>query len=190
MELNEKVLSSERLFQGVILGLRRDTVQLPNGKTAFREVAEHPGGVAIVALTEEGEVMLVRQYRYPFGRKMLEIPAGKREVGEPPFVTAQRELMEEVGAKAEKWYDLGTMLPSPGCYNEVVYIYMAEGLRFSAPCPDEDEFLAIEKMPLTDLVALCLSGEVADAKTVVGTLKAHAFLAAGKKPCALDADGV
>ena len=190
MELNEKVLSSERLFQGVILGLRRDTVQLPNGKTAFREVAEHPGGVAIVALTEEGEVMLVRQYRYPFGRKMLEIPAGKREVGEPPFVTAQRELMEAVGAEAEKWYDLGTMLPSPGCYNEVVYIYMAEGLRFSAPCPDEDEFLAIEKMPLADLVELCLRGEVADAKTVVGALKAHAFLAAGKKPCALDADGV
>ena len=121
---------------------------------------------------------------------MLEIPAGKREVGEPPFVTAQRELMEEVGAEAEKWYDLGTMLPSPGCYNEVVYIYMAEGLRFSAPCPDEDEFLAIEKMPLADLVELCLRGEVADAKTVVGALKAHAFLTAGKKPCALDADGV
>ena len=190
MELMEKTLSSERLFQGKILGLRRDTVQLPNGKTAFREVAEHPGGVAVVALTEDNEVMLVRQYRYPFGRKMLEIPAGKREVGEPPFVTAKRELMEEVGAEAEKWYDLGTMLPSPGCYDEVVYIYMAEGLHFSAPCPDEDEFLAIEKMPLEDLVALCLTGEVADAKTVIGVLKAHAFLAAGKKPCALDADGV
>lgn len=190
MELNEKVLSTERLFQGVILGLRRDTVQLPNGKTAFREVAEHPGGVAIVALTEEGDVMLVSQYRYPFGRKMLEIPAGKREVGEPPFVTAQRELMEEVGAEADKWYDLGTMLPSPGCYNEEVYIYMAEGLRFSAPCPDEDEFLAIEKMPLADLVELCLRGEVADAKTVVGALKAYTLLQQGKKPCALSAEGV
>ena len=190
MELNEKVLSSERLFQGVILGLRRDTVQLPNGKTAFREVAEHPGGVAIVALTEEGEVMLVRQYRYPFGRKMLEIPAGKREVGEPPFVTAQRELMEEVGAEAEHWYDLGTALPSPGCYGEVLHLYMAEGLRFSAPCPDENEFLAIEKLPLADLVERCLSGEVRDAKTVIGALKVHAFLTAGKKPCALDADGV
>ena len=190
MELKETTLSTEHLFQGKILGLRRDTVLLPNGNTATREVAEHPGGVAIVALTEEGEVLLVRQYRYPFGRKMLEIPAGKREIGEPPFVTAQRELMEEVGAKADRWYDLGTMLPSPGCYNEVVYIYMAEGLHFSAPCPDEDEFLTAEKMPLADLVALCLKGEVADAKTVVGALKSHTFLADGKKPCALDADGV
>ena len=190
MELMEKTLSSERLFQGVILGLRRDTVQLPNGKTAFREVAEHPGGVAVVALTEEGEVMLVRQYRYPFGRKMLEIPAGKREAGEPPFVTARRELMEEIGAEAEKWYDLGTMLPSPGCYNEVVYIYMAEGLHFSAPCPDEDEFLAVERMPLADLAALCLTGEVADAKTVVGALKAYTLLQQGKKPCALTTEGV
>ena len=148
MELNEKVLSSERLFQGVILGLRRDTVQLPNGKTAFREVAEHPGGVAIVALTEDGQVMLVRQYRYPFGRKMLEIPAGKREVGEPPFVTAQRELMEEVGAEAEKWYDLGTMLPSPGCYNEVVYSTWRRGCAFPHPAPMRTSSSPLRRCPL------------------------------------------
>lgn len=190
MEMKEKTISSEKLFQGVILGLRRDTVLLPDGKTAFREVAEHPGGVAIVALTDEGEVMLVRQHRYPFNRQLLEIPAGKREVGEPPFVTAQRELKEEVGATADRWYDLGTMLPSPGCYDEVVYIYMAEGLHFSAPCLDEGEFLTAEQMPLSDLVELCLKGEVADAKTVCGALKAHTVLSRGEKPCALPTDGV
>ena len=190
MEMKEVTLSSEKLFQGRILALRHDTVLLPNGATSTREVAEHPGGVGIVALTDAGEVMLVRQYRYPFACTLLEIPAGKREVGEPPFVTAKRELMEEIGAEAEHWYDLGTALPSPGCYGEVLHLYMAEGLRFSAPCPDENEFLAIEKLPLADLVERCLSGEVRDAKTVIGALKVHAFLTAGKKPCALDADGV
>ena len=190
MELKEKTLSSERLFQGVILGLRRDTVQLPDGKTAFREVAEHPGGVAIVALTEEREVYLVRQYRYPFSRKLLEIPAGKREVGEPPFVTARRELEEEVGAHAAHWYDLGEIFLSPGCYDEVVHLYMAEGLTFTEQHLDEGEFLTVEKMPLEDLVQLCLDGTVCDAKTVCGALKAQAFLSAGKKPCPLTVEGV
>lgn len=190
MELTEKTLSSEKLFQGKILGLRRDTVLLPNGKTAFREVAEHPGGVAIAALTDKGEIMLVRQHRYPFSRQLLEIPAGKREEGEPPFVTAQRELKEEVGAVAARWYDLGTMLPSPGCYNEVVYLYMAEGLHFSEACLDEDEFLTAERMPLDELVALCLQGEVADAKTVCAALKVHTFFSRGEKPCLLPAEGV
>ena len=190
MEMKEMTLSSEKLFQGVILGLRRDTVRLPDGKTAFREVAEHPGGVAVVALTEQQEIYLVRQYRYPFSRKLLEIPAGKREVGEPPFVTAQRELEEEVGARARRWYDLGTMLPSPGCYNEVVYLYMAEDLTFTQQHLDEGEFLTVEKMPLADLADLCLKGEVADAKTVCAALKAYTFLTRGEKPCALSAEGV
>ena len=190
MEMMEKTLSSEELFRGRILRLHRDTVLLPNGNTSTREVAEHPGGVAIVALTEDKEVLLVRQYRYPFGCQLLEIPAGKREEGEPPFVTAQRELLEEVGAEADHWYDLGTALPSPGCYGEVLHLYMAEGLHFSAPDPDEDEFLSIERMPLEDLVALCLSGEVRDAKTIIGALKVHTLLNQGKKPCALATDGV
>ena len=97
MELVEKKIASEEIFSGRILHVHRDTVLLPNGKTAFREVADHPGGVAIVALTEQQEVFLVEQYRYAFSRTMVEIPAGKRETGEAPFLTAQRELLEEVG---------------------------------------------------------------------------------------------
>lgn len=190
MELVEKKISSEEIFSGRILHVHRDTVLLPNGKTAFREVADHPGGVAIVALTEKGEVFLVEQYRYAFSRTMVEIPAGKREVGEEPFLTARRELLEEVGATAEKWYDLGTVIPSPGCYGETLYLYMAEELHFSEQCLDEDEFLNVRKMPLAQLVERCLDGTVADAKTVVGALKAQAFLSAGKKPCALTAEGV
>lgn len=190
MELVEKKIRSEEIFSGRILHVHRDTVLLPNGKTAFREVADHPGGVAIVALTEDNEVFLVEQYRYAFSRNMLEIPAGKREAGEAPFITAQRELLEEIGATAEHWYDLGTVIPSPGCYGETLYLYMAEGLRFTEQCLDEDEFLNVKKMPLADLVALCLDGTVADAKTVCGALKARAFLQAGKKPCPLAAEGV
>lgn len=190
MELVEKKIASEEIFSGRILHVHRDTVLLPNGKTAFREVADHPGGVAIVALTEQQEVFLVEQYRYAFSRTMVEIPAGKRETGEAPFLTARRELLEEVGATADKWYDLGTVIPSPGCYGETLYLYMAEGLHFSEQCLDEDEFLNVKKMPLARLVELCLDGTVADAKTVCGALKAQAFLAAGKKPCPLTGEGV
>lgn len=190
MELEEKKLSTEEIFSGRILHVHRDTVLLPNGKTAFREVADHPGGVAIVALTEEDEVYLVEQYRYVFSRPMLEIPAGKREPGEAPFCTARRELLEEIGAEADKWYDLGTVIPSPGCYGETLYLYMATDLRFSRQQLDEDEFLNVQKMPLARLVSLCLDGTITDAKTVCGALKAHAFRTTGKKPCALSAEGV
>lgn len=190
MEMKEKTLSSERLFQGKILGLRRDTVLLPDGREALREVAEHPGGVAIVALTEDDEVMLVRQYRYPFNCQMLEIPAGKREAGEPAFVTARRELQEEIGASAQRWYDLGTVLPSPGCYNEVLCLYMAEGLHFTKQQLDEGEFLTVEKLPFQKLVERCLHGEIADAKTVCATLKVLGFRTLGEKPCLLPTEGV
>ena len=190
MELRETKISTEEIFSGRILHVHRDTVRLPNGKTATREVADHPGGVAIVALTEENEVYLVEQFRYAFDRVLLEIPAGKREIGEPPFVTAQRELREEIGAEADNWYDLGTLLPSPGCFGETLYLYMATNLRFTRQDLDEDEFLNVKKMPLNELVARCLDGTVADAKTVCGALKVYALRAEGKTPCVLPVDGV
>ena len=172
MELNEKVLSSERLFQGVILGLRRDTVQLPNGKTAFREVAEHPGGVAIVALTEEGEVMLVRQYRYPYETTLLEIPAGKFEPGEDPLECGVRELKEETGCTAEKFTSLGVIYPTAGYVNEKLYLYLAQGLSSGQACPDEGEFLKVERIPFDELVQLVMEDKIHDAKTVAAALKA------------------
>lgn len=170
MELTEKTLTSREVYRGRILRVREDTVRLPNGKTAEREVAEHPGGVGILAL-DGGDVLLVRQYRYAFSRVLTEIPAGKREPGEEPFVTAQRELREEIGATAGKWTELGALIASPGCYGEVLYLYMAQELTFGDTHPDEDEFLDVVRMPFDRAVELCMTGELTDAKTVVAVLK-------------------
>ena len=170
MELTEKTLTSREVYRGRILRVREDTVRLPNGKTAEREVAEHPGGVGILAL-DSGDVLLVRQYRYAFSRVLTEIPAGKREPGEEPFVTAQRELREEIGATAGKWTELGALIASPGCYGEVLYLYMAQELTFGDTHPDEDEFLDVVRMPFDRAVELCMTGELTDAKTVIALLK-------------------
>ena len=172
MELTEKTLTSREVYRGRILRVREDTVRLPNGKTAEREVAEHPGGVGILAL-DGGDVLLVRQYRYAFSRVLTEIPAGKREPGEEPFVTAQRELQEEIGATAGKWTELGALIASPGCYAEVLYLYMAEGLTFSRQHLDEDEFLEVRFFPFAEAVKKCMSGEIRDGKTVTAVLKAR-----------------
>ena len=171
MELTEKTSDSREIFKGRIIRVRLDTVRLPNGKEGIREVVEHPGGVAILAIDSEERVLLVRQYRYPFERVLTEIPAGKREPGEPPFITAQRELQEEVGATADTWTELGTLIPSPGCYGETLYLYMAQDLHFGATHPDEDEFLEPLRVPLDEAVRQCMDGTLTDAKTVAAVLK-------------------
>ena len=176
MDMTEKKLARQDIYDGRVVKLHVDTVELPDGTTSLREIVDHPGGVAILALDAEGRVPVVRQYRYAFSRVMLEIPAGKRETGEEPFLTAQRELKEEVGVEAERWDDLGVLIPSPGCYGETLYLYMAEELHFSEQCLDEDEFLNVKKMPLTDLVEQCLDGTVQDAKTVAAVLKVKLLL--------------
>ena len=175
MELTEKTLTSREVYRGRILRVREDTVRLPNGKTAEREVAEHPGGVGILAL-DGGDVLLVRQYRYAFSRVLTEIPAGKREPGEEPSVTARRELKEEIGAEAEKWTELGALIASPGCYGETLYLYLAQELTFGATHPDEDEFLDVLRMPFDQAVEQCMRGELTDAKTVAALLKAKILL--------------
>ena len=119
MDMTEKTLESREVYRGRILRVREDRVRLPNGKEGVREVVEHPGGVGILALDGD-DVLLVKQYRYAFSRVLTEIPAGKREPGEAPFVTAQRELKEEIGAAAEAWTDLGALIASPGCYGETL----------------------------------------------------------------------
>ena len=171
MELTEKTIDSREIFKGRIIRVRLDTVRLPNGKEGIREVVEHPGGVAILAIDSEERVLLVRQYRYPFERVMTEVPAGKREPGEPPFITAQRELQEEVGATADTWTELGTLIPSPGCYGETLYLYMAQDLHFGATHPDEDEFLEPLRVPLDEAVRQCMDGTLTDAKTEAAVLK-------------------
>jgi len=175
-ELTEHMLSQTTAFQGRLLRLRVDEVRLPNGSTAGREVVEHPGGVGILALTDEGEVLLVRQFRYPYGEILTEIPAGKREAGEDPLVTGARELAEETGYRADKMVSLGTVYPTPGYCDEVIYLYLATDLHPVEAHPDEDEFLEVERMPLEKLVALVLDNRIPDAKTQTAALKAWLLL--------------
>ena len=175
MDMTEKTLASREVYRGRIIRVREDTVLLPNGKEGRREVVEHPGGVGILALDGD-DVLLVRQYRYAFSRVLTEIPAGKREPGEEPSVTARRELKEEIGAEAGKWTELGALIASPGCYGETLYLYLAQELTFGATHPDEDEFLDVLRMPFDQAVAQCMRGELTDAKTVAALLKAKILL--------------
>ena len=176
MDMTEKKLARQDIYDGRVVKLHVDTVELPDGTTSLREIVDHPGGVAILALDAEGRVPVVRQYRYAFSRVMLEIPAGKREAGEEPFLTAQRELKEEVGVEAERWDDLGVLIPSPGCYGETLYLYLARELKCGETAPDEDEFLECEWMAFDELYGLCMDGTVQDAKTVAAVLKVKLLL--------------
>ena len=173
MDLTEKQMDSEQLYDGKIVKLFRDRVELPNGKTAVREVVRHPGGVIILPVDSEGNVWMVRQFRYPYGRTILEIPAGKLEYGEEPFSAAQRELSEEIGATAGRWTELGKLLPTPGFCDEVQHLYLARDLTFGETHPDEDEFLEQVKLPFAEAYAMAADGRLQDSKTVVALLRAH-----------------
>ena len=175
MDMTEKKLSSKLIYDGKILRLHVDTVALPNGKQALREVADHPGGVAIVAIDNDDCVLTVKQFRYAFSRVIEEIPAGKLERGEDPHDAALRELKEETGATPERFTELGPIFVSPGAYGEVLHLYLAAGLDMGATSPDEDEFLDLVKTPFDTMVRRVLSGELTDAKTVVGVLKVYAL---------------
>ena len=176
MELTEKTLSSERIFDGRILHIRRDTVLLPNGHTSTREIVNHPGGVGILALDQNNNVLTVTQYRYAYQQTLLEIPAGKLERGEDPYHAAMRELKEETGASTEKLTPLGHIYPSPGYCDEIIRLYLARNLTWGEMDPDEDEFLDVERVPFHILVDRILTGEITDAKTCVAVLKAKLLL--------------
>ena len=177
MDLTERTLRREDKFNGRILTVHVDTVTLPNGETALREVADHPGGVAVLALDGENNVLTVTQYRYPFGKPLLEIPAGKLDhPGEDPYAAGLRELEEETGAVPGIYEPLGRILPSPGCYGETLHLYLARDLRMSEQHLDEDEFLNVERIPFDEMVRRCLDGEIEDAKTVAAVLKAKLLL--------------
>ena len=178
MELKEKELSREYFFKGKIINARVDIALLPNGKTASREVVEHPGGVCVLPLDSNGDVLLVEQYRYPYSEVILEIPAGKRDRGtaEEPLECGIRELKEEIGATAENYRFLGQLYPSPGFCNEVIFMYLATGLAFGDTNPDEDEFLNIKRIPLDTVVEMVMSGEIKDAKTQAAVLKTKYLL--------------
>lgn len=176
MNLTEKTLEENLIYKGHIITLSCDKIELPNGHESTREVIRHPGGVGVVALTADGEVLLVNQFRYPYKSELLEIPAGKLTPGEEPLVCGKRELREETGASADEYTSLGTLLPSPGYTNEVIHLYLAKDLSYGEMQPDEDEFLDVVRMPLEKAVQKVMSGELADSKSQVALLKAWILL--------------
>ena len=176
MELKETRLSGETVFDGKIMHVRRDVVQLSDGSEAFREVVDHSGGVCVLALDDERRVLVVRQFRYPHEKVLCEIPAGKLERGEDPFEAAKRELKEETGAVAQKWESLGEIYPTPAYCGEIIRMYMARELDFGETALDEGEFLEVERIDFDLLVQQLLAGEIRDAKTVAAVLKAKLLL--------------
>lgn len=171
MNFTEKTLSSESVYKGKIIDVYKDEVELQNGNKAFREVVRHPGGVGICALTGDGDVFLVRQFRYPHKKAILEIPAGKLEYGENPLECGKRELLEETGYTAKEFVSLGKILPTPAYCEEVIHIYLAKGLTFAAQKLDADEFLEVVKTPFVKAVEMVMTGEITDGKTCAAILK-------------------
>lgn len=171
MDFTEKKLSEQYYFEGRIMKARVDEVELPGGGRATREVCEHLGGVGILPIDADGQVLLVRQFRYPFGELLLEIPAGKLDPGEAPEQCAARELKEECGVTAGKLTSLGTLYPTPAYVDEVIHMFLAEELSPAVQHLDDGEFLEVEKLPLETLVEQVLSGEVKDSKTQAALLK-------------------
>lgn len=172
MKLFEKTISTELIYTGKVVTLRRDIAELEDGTHATREVIEHPGGVCVVAVDETDNLLMVRQFRYPMAKALLELPAGKLEYGEDPFACGKRELEEETGHMANFYVPLGQMLPTPAYDSEVIHIYYAKNLSKTVQNLDEGEFLAVERMPFETAVDKVLSGEICDAKTQIGILKA------------------
>ena len=176
MNLTEQLLSRREIYHGRIIDVQVDTVSLPNGNTSTWEVVRHPGGVGILALDDEDCAVLVEQYRYVFGRTLLEIPAGKLEPGEDPVAGALRELKEETGAVPDTFLPMGVTLPSPGCLSERLYLFLAKGLHMESQQLDEDEFLNVERIPFNEMVHRVMDGEIEDSKTIAAVLKAKVLL--------------
>lgn len=171
MELSEKKIESKSVFSGKIIRLFHDTVLLPNGKKAFREIIRHGGAVCIVALDENDNVVIERQYRYPYNKIITEIPAGKKEKDEDVLLCAKRELSEETGISASQWEYLGEYYPSVAISDEVIHMYAARNLTYRETHPDEDEFIQIDKINIKELVDMIMHGEIADGKTQTAVLK-------------------
>ncbi|HBJ18513.1 MAG TPA: ADP-ribose pyrophosphatase [Clostridiales bacterium] len=176
-DLTETKLSRREIFDGKVLHVVEDTVRLPNGETATREICLHVGAVCILPLLSDGQVLMERQFRYAHGRVFFEIPAGKLNfAGEDPLEAAKRELREETGAVAGKYTYLGGLDTSPALVSEKISMYLAEDLTFGERSLDDDEFLEVERVPLETLFEMVMRGEIRDAKTQVAVLKVRALL--------------
>jgi ADP-ribose pyrophosphatase len=166
------LIDKKEIFAGRVIQVSVDTVDLPNGVRLPLEIVRHPGGAAAVAIDGQNRVCLLRQYRYAAGGYLYELPAGKLEPGEPPEVTVKRELLEEGAVTASHWESLGVSVSSPGCFTEVVHLYLATDLASAQGTPEADEVFQVEWWPLEIAVQKAISGELTDAKTVIGILRA------------------
>lgn len=177
MDYTEKKLRTINRYEGIIVNVKVDKIQQVSGREALREVVEHPGGVCVLPVDENGNCYCVRQYRYPAQEHLLEAPAGKLEPGEDPFEAVQRELSEETGLTAGKYIPLGGFYTSPGFSTEKLYLYIATELTKGESHPDEGEFLDLQVLPLKELTEKVLAGEIPDGKTAIVTLAAAKLFA-------------
>lgn len=164
------------VFRGKVVNISHDRVQLPNGREAELEVIHHPGGAAAVALDADGNVCLLRQFRHAVGGWIWELPAGKLEPGEPPETTALRELGEEAGRRARRWDSLGRMFSSPGVFDEIIYLYLARDLEAVPLNHELHESIEVHWLPFARALQMAHAGEILDAKTLAGLMRAQAVL--------------
>ncbi len=167
-ELKERQLSSQQVFSGDLLDVRKDEVELPNGHKAWREYIVHPGAVVVIAWLDKEIIIMERQHRYPLGRDFFELPAGKIDGGEDRLVAAKRELLEETGYTAQTWKSLAVIHPCIGYSNEAMHLYAAEDLMWQGQSPDPDELLDIISVKLSDALGWVRQGKITDAKSIVG----------------------
>ena len=170
--LEEKFLKREEIYNGKVLHVVKDTVIIPNGEQSIREFCMHVGAVSVLPLLDDGTVIMERQYRYAHGSVLFEIPAGKlNSPDEDRLEAAKRELREETGAVAQRWTDLGLLIPTPALVNERIQMFLAEDITFGKQQLDDDEFLELERIPLSTLKEMVMRGEIPDAKTQICILK-------------------
>ena len=174
-DLTEHFVAGEQVYDGGLLKVHRDTVRLPDGTTGTREYIRHPGAVAVLALFDDGALLLERQFRYPSRREFIEIPAGKLEPGEPHLDTAKRELLEETGYVAAEWRRLGVMHTAIAYTDEAIELFLARGLGKQEAKLDAGEFLEVLKVPFGEALAMVRDGRITDAKSVAGLLWLKAF---------------
>lgn len=179
MHLFEEMISSETLYNGRVIDLKKDTVLLENGTSATREVVVHSGGVCVIPVMENNDLLFVKQFRYPFSEVLLELPAGKLNKGEDHYECGKRELLEETGAVPDEYTYLGLVYPTTAYLTEKIYLYIAKGLHFSEQKLDDDEFLDVVSIPLEKAFEMVMNDEIRDSKTQIGILKSY-YLLKGK----------
>ena len=167
VKYNEPTVSSKPVFDGKVIKVKVDTVKLPNGKQAIRELVAHPGAVGVLTITDDQKIILVKQFRKPLENMNLEIPAGKLEPEEDPMECAIRELKEETGYTASNMTQINKFYTSPGFADEIIYLYQAKGLEKGEATPDEDEFVELVSLTLEEALQLIAEGEIVDGKTII-----------------------